>query len=52
MNCRAYSSFKGISSDHKIVIAKIRPSLSRNNIQSKPSAKTKVKVKLSSLSRG
>ena len=27
MNCEAYSSFEGVSSDHRIVTAKIRPSL-------------------------
>ena len=30
MNCEAYSSFKGVSSDHRIVTAKIRLSLWRN----------------------
>ena len=27
MNCKAYSTFKGVSSDHRIVTAKIRLSL-------------------------
>ena len=30
MNCEAYSSFKGVSSDHRIVITKIRLSLRKN----------------------
>ena len=30
MNCEAYSSFEGVSSDHHIVTAKIRLSLRRN----------------------
>ena len=30
MNCEAYSSFKGVSSDHRIVTAKIRLSLREN----------------------
>ena len=30
MNCEAYSSFKGVSSDHRIVTAKIRLSLRKN----------------------
>ena len=30
MNCEAYSSFEGVSSDHRIVTAKIRPSLRKN----------------------
>ena len=30
MNCEAYSSFEGVSSDHRIVTAKIRLSLCRN----------------------
>ena len=30
LNCEAYSSFKGLSSDHRIVTAKIRLSLRRN----------------------
>ena len=30
MNCEAYSSFKGVSSDHRIVTAKIRLSLWKN----------------------
>ena len=30
MNCEAYSSFKGVSSDHRIVMAKIRLSLWKN----------------------
>ena len=30
MNCEAYSSFEGVSSDHRIVMAKIRLSLLRN----------------------
>ena len=30
MNCKAYSSFEGVSSDHRIVMAKIRLSLWKN----------------------
>ena len=30
MNCEAYSSFEGVSSDHRIVTAKIRLSLQKN----------------------
>ena len=30
LNCEAYSSFKGVSSDHQIVMAKIRLSLQKN----------------------
>ena len=30
LNCEAYSSYKGVSSDHQIVTAKIRLSLRRN----------------------
>ena len=30
MNCEAYSSFKGVSSDHRIVTAKLRLSLRKN----------------------
>ena len=30
MNCEAYSTFKGVSSDHRIVMAKIRLSLRKN----------------------
>ena len=30
MNCEAYSSFEGVSSDHRIVTAKIRLSLRKN----------------------
>ena len=30
LNCKAYSSFKGVSSDHRIVMAKIRLGLRRN----------------------
>ena len=30
MNCEAYSSFEGVSSDHRIVMAKIRLSLQKN----------------------
>ena len=33
LNCEAYSSFKGVSSDHRIVTAKIRLSLRRNTTQ-------------------
>ena len=33
MNCEAYSSFEGVSSDHWIVTAKIRPSLRKNATQ-------------------
>ena len=33
LNCKAYSSFEGVSSDHRIVTAKIRLSLRRNTIQ-------------------
>ena len=29
-NCTAYSSLEGVSSDHRIVTAKIRPSLRKN----------------------
>ena len=30
MNCEAYSSFEGVSSDHRIVTAKLQPSLWKN----------------------
>ena len=30
INCEAYSSFEGVSTDHRIVMAKIRLSLRRN----------------------
>ena len=30
MNCEAYSSFEGVSSDHRIVTAKLRLSLRKN----------------------
>ena len=30
LNCEAYSSFEGVSSDHQIVMVKIRLSLHRN----------------------
>ena len=30
MNCKAYSSFEGVSSDHRIVMAKLRLSLRKN----------------------
>ena len=30
MNCEAYSSFEGVSSDHRLVTAKIRLSLRKN----------------------
>ena len=33
MNCEAYSFFKGVSSDHQIVMAKIRLSLRKNTTQ-------------------
>ena len=33
MNCEAYSSFEGVSSDHQIVMAKIRLSLRKNTTQ-------------------
>ena len=33
MNCEAYSSFDGVSSDHRIVTAKIRLSLRKNDTQ-------------------
>ena len=33
MNCEAYSSFEGVSSDHRIVMAKIRLSLRKNATQ-------------------
>ena len=33
LNCKAYSSFKGVSSDHRTVTAKIRLSLWRNAAQ-------------------
>ena len=36
LNCEVYSSFEGISSDHRNVTAKIRLSLHRNKKQSKP----------------
>ena len=37
MNCEAYSSFEGVSSDHKIVTAKLRLSLRRNKVQASKS---------------
>ena len=33
MNCKAYSSFEGVSSNHWIVTAKIRLSLQKNTTQ-------------------
>ena len=33
MNCEAYSSFVGVSSDHRIVTAKLRLSLRKNTTQ-------------------
>ena len=33
LNCKAFSSFEGVSSDHRIVMAKIRLSLRRNTTQ-------------------
>ena len=33
LNCEAYSSFEGVSSDHRIVTAKIRLSLRRNAVR-------------------
>ena len=33
MNCEAYSSFEGVSSDHWIVTAKLRLSLGKNASQ-------------------
>ena len=33
LNCEAYSSFEGVSSDHRIVSAKIRLSLRRNAVR-------------------
>ena len=33
LNCEAYSSFEGVSSDHQIVMAKIHLSLCRNTVQ-------------------
>ena len=33
MNCEAYSSFEGVSSDHRIVVAKIQLSLQKNATQ-------------------
>ena len=33
MNCEAYSSFEGVSSDHQTVMAKIHLSLCRNAVQ-------------------
>ncbi len=30
MNCEAYSSFEGVSSDHRILTAKVRLSLRKN----------------------
>ena len=33
MNCEAYSSFEDMSSDHRIITAKIRLSLRRNTAQ-------------------
>ena len=33
LNCEADSSFEGVSSDHRIVIAKIHPNLCRNRTQ-------------------
>ena len=33
LNCEVYSSFEGLSSDHRIVTAKIHPSLRKNKTQ-------------------
>ena len=38
LNCEAYSSFEGVSSDHQIVMAKIRLSLHRNTAQTTATA--------------
>ena len=35
MNCEAYSPFEGVSSDHRIVTAKIRLSLRKNATRTK-----------------
>jgi len=39
MNCEAYSSFEGVSSDHRIVTAKLRLSLRRNKKQTSKSVR-------------
>ena len=39
MNCEAYSSFEGISSEHRIVTAKLRLSLRRNKKQTSKSVR-------------
>ena len=36
MNCEAYSSFKGVSSDHRIVTAKVRLSLQKTPHELRP----------------
>ena len=36
MNCEAYSSFEGVSTDHRIVPAKIRLSLRKNTNEQRP----------------
>ena len=36
MNCEAYSSFEGVSSDHRIVMAKIRLSLRKMPHEQRP----------------
>ena len=36
MNCKAYCSFEGVSSDHRIVTAKIRLSLRKNATRTTP----------------
>ena len=33
MNCKAYSSFEGVSSNHRIISVKIHPSLQRKKTQ-------------------
>ena len=38
LNCKAYSSFEGVSSDHQIITAKIRLSLRRNTAQTTKTA--------------
>ena len=36
MNCEAYSSFEGVSSDHRIVTAKIRRSQQKKAHEQRP----------------
>ena len=38
LNCEAYSSFEGVSSDHRIITAKIRLSVRRNLAQTTTTA--------------